>query len=316
MFIDEAQKMQERKEPLKILTKASGSEVDAEYDDLKQQLALLDDKCPRYDVFNVYTALFPKIIESESPVVVKRNTEVIEKRDALVKIAGCAPLGPPWFTFCLEHRYNEHQRSAYLVRWDKENRKYVCTSMFDSVRVPGMVEFLPNAFEVLLGDDDVFGGCVFGKDLMGANLDSVKRGAQVVRTCIELLNWDREDVPTQTLVNPKEHKDRDKKEGGSKKSDPTIIKFEPFLKVIRSGAHRGSGGGHASPGQHLVKGHYANFRYEAPMFGHKPVLGRTYGRVWMKPCMRGNPTHGVASAPKHVIEIGSLTNIHRSQTTF
>ena len=136
---------------------------------------------------------------------------------------------------------------------------------------------------------------------------------EVVRTCIELLNWDREDVPTQALINPKIQKDRANKRDTSKKTDPTIIKFEPFLKVVRSGAHRSSGDGHASPGQHPVKGHYANYRYEAPMFGHKPVLGRTYGRIWIKPCKRGNPTYGVSSAPKRVIEIGSLKDQNGSK---
>ncbi|MGA7634781.1 MAG: hypothetical protein WCB11_28785 [Terriglobales bacterium] len=68
------------------------------------------------------------------------------------------------------------------------------------------------------------------------------------------------------------------------KSDPIVIKFEPFLKSMRAGTHRGAGTGtHASAGQHLVKGHYANFTFAHPTFGHKPVLGRTYGRIWMRP---------------------------------
>jgi hypothetical protein len=178
--------------------------------------------------------------------------------------------------------------------------------MFDSVRVEGMIEFLPNAFEILIDNDDLFNGYAFSRDVQGANLKSAERGAEVVRTCIELLNWDREDVPTQTLINHKEHKDIKTKNGYSMKSDPTIIKFEPFLKLIRSGAYRGGAGGHASPGLHLVRGHYANYRYEAPMFGHKPVLGRTYGRIWMKPCKKGNPTNGIAGAPRRVIKIGNL----------
>jgi hypothetical protein len=178
--------------------------------------------------------------------------------------------------------------------------------MFDSVRVEGMIEFLPNAFEILIDDDDLFSGYAFSRELEGANLESAERGAEVVRTCIELLNWDREDVPTQTLINHKGHRDIRTKNGGSMKSDPTVIKFEPFLKLVRSGAHRGSADGHASPGLHLVRGHYSNFRYEAPLFGHKPVLGRTYGRIWMKPCKKGNPTNGIAGAPRRVIKIGNL----------
>ena len=50
MSIDEAQKMQERKEPLKKLTNSSGSEDDAQYDDLKQQLALLHSNAVNHQV--------------------------------------------------------------------------------------------------------------------------------------------------------------------------------------------------------------------------------------------------------------------------
>jgi hypothetical protein len=69
----------------------------------------------------------------------------------------------------------------------------------------------------------------------------------LVRTCIQLLNWDREDVPTQTLVNPKQQKQKSRKKDGeprTKKSDPTIIKFEPFLKSTKGGTHRSSTGEH------------------------------------------------------------------------
>lgn len=314
MFIDEAQTMQERREPLQKLIEWSGDTLDAEYEDLKQQLTLLDDICPRYDVHNVYAALCPSLIKSDTSAAAKHNAEMVEKRDDLVKIANKAPLGPPWFTFALEHRRNERQRHGYLVRWDKENRKYICTSMFDSVRVDGMIEFLPNAFEILLGDDDMFVGCEFNRELEGTNLDCTKQGAEVVRTCIELLNWDRDDVPTQTLTNPKARKNGERNTPPRKKSNPTIIKFEPFLKAMRSGSHRGSINGPYVPlGEHLVRGHYANFTYAHPMFGHKPVLGKTYGRIWIKPHKRGNPEHGKLMTPRGVIKIGNVTDPCASQ---
>ena len=318
MFVDEAQAMQEREEPLKKLTSPSVDILDVEYEDLKQQLMLLDDTCPRYDVHNVYSVLFPKLIDSDTPTAARRNAEATEKRSDLVKIAGKAPCGPPWCTFCVEHRHGERQRNGYLIRWDKENRKYICTSMFDSVRVQGMIEFNPNAFEILLGDDDMFGGYAFNKELDGVNLESVKQGAEVVRTTIELLNWDRDDVPTQTLVNPRAAKQAsaaNPMRTTPKKSDPTIIKFEPFLKAMRAGTHRGGAttGAHAPAGQHLVIGHYMNVTYAHPLFGHKPVLGRTYGRLWIKPHKRGNPDHGAAKAPRGVIKIGNVTDPAASQ---
>jgi hypothetical protein len=145
----------------------------------------------------------------------------------------------------------------------------------------------------------------------------MKQGAELVRTCIQLLNWDREDVPTQTLANPKQQKQTGGKKGGKsrqKKSDPTIIKFEPFLKSMRSGTHRSSGNGeHESPGEHLVKGHYINVTYAHPLFGSKPVLGKTYGRIWKKPHKRGNPEKGSLQAPRGVIRIGNVVNPAASQ---
>lgn len=305
MFIDEVQAMQERREPLKALT---GSTSAAEQEEMQQQLMLLDASCPRYDVYNVYSVLLPQMIASTDPFAQKRNSEVVEKRQSLLRIAAKAPLGPPWFTFCLEHRCTDQQRVAYLVRWDKEQRRYLCTVMFDSVQTRGMVEFLPNAFELRLDEDDMFGGFRSDRALSGANLECAERAAELVRTCIELLNWDREDVPTQTLLNPKA-KNSAKAADRTKKSAPTIIKFEPFLKQIREGIHRGSAGGHASPGQHLVKGHYKNFKVDKPLFGHKPVLGKTYGRLWVRPCTRGSAERGLAGTPRAVFNLSGIETL-------
>ena len=201
MFIDEIQDMQTRGERLKNLygglstgrADALPAPSDAEYEDMKAQLKLLDATCPRYDVFNVYKKLNPDVLQSDTPIAAKKNAAAIEERESLINLASKAPLGPPWFVFAIEYRHDRQQRHGYLVRWDT-NRKYVCTSMFDSVCTPGMVEFIPNSFELLLGDDDMFGGYDFKPELTGRNLDSAKQGAEVVRVCIELLNWDREDV--------------------------------------------------------------------------------------------------------------------------
>jgi hypothetical protein len=138
----------------------------------------------------------------------------------------------------------------------------------------------------------------------------------LVSTCIQLLNWDREDVPTQTLVNPRQQKHKSRKKDGkprAKKSDPTIIKFEPFLKSMKSGTHRSSTAERESPGEHLVKGHYINVAFTRPLFGHKPVLGKTYGRIWIKPHKRGNPEDGKLRTPRGVIRIGNVRNPAASQ---
>jgi hypothetical protein len=183
-------------------------------------------------------------------------SELLERRNELVNLAGKAPMGPPWFAFIVEYRCNEHQRIAHLVRAVDErsesitdlnlwHRRFVATSIFDSVRVAGRIEYNPNAFEILLDEDDEFASSQYDPWLSGSNLDVAKQGAELVRTCIQLLNWDRGDVPTQTLVNPKQQKQKGGKKGSiarTKKSDPTIIKFEPFLKSTRAGTHRGSSG--------------------------------------------------------------------------
>ena len=325
MFIDEIQAMQERGEQIR---KLRNDATDEEFANLQRQLALLDAKCPRYDVYNVFSALNPMIIASDTPVAAKRNAELKERRDDLLNLAGKAPMGPPWFAFSLEHRLSEWQRVAYLVRAVDEHsepvtdlklwhRRFVVTAMFESLLGAGHVEYNPNAFEILLNDDDEFASFQYDSRLSGANLDATKQGAELVRTCIQLLNWDREDVPTQTLVNPRQQKQKSRKKDGkprTKKSDPTIIKFEPFLKSTKSGTHRsGSTGEHGSPGEHLVKGHYINVAYARPLFGHKPVLGKTYGRIWIKPHTRGNPEHGKLRAPRGVIRIGNVRNPAASQ---
>jgi hypothetical protein len=323
MFIDEIQVMQERGEQLR---KLRSDATDEEFANLQRQLSLLDTKCPRYDVHNVYSALNPMLVASDAPVAAKRNAELLERRNDLVNLAGKAPMGPPWFAFSLEHRYQQ-QRVAYLVRAVDEqgepvsdlklwHRRYVVTSIFDSLGATAQVEYNPNAFELLLTDDDEFASFQYDSRLSDANLDATKQGAELVRTCIQLLNWDREDVPTQTLVNPKQQKIGGKKGGKPRrnKSDPTIIKFEPFLKSARAGTHRGSSTGeHESPGEHLVKGHYINVTYAHPLFGHKPVLGKTYGRIWIKPHKRGNPERGKLRAPRGVIRIGNIGNPAASQ---
>jgi hypothetical protein len=118
------------------------------------------------------------------------------------------------------------------------------------------------------------------------------------------------------LVNPKQQKQKSGNKGSkarTKKSDPTIIKFEPFLKSTKAGTHRSSTGAHESPGLHLVKGHYINVTYAHPLFGSKPVLGKTYGRIWKKPHLRGNPEHGKLRAPRGVIRVGNVGNAAASQ---
>lgn len=302
MLIDLAEENQRHNEPIMALTSGATSTEQAE---LVEQLRLLDETCPRYDVYNVYAVLFPRLINSDYPPAQKRSAALFEKRDALLKITCKAPLGRPWDNFYLECRLNEKQRGGFLVRWNAEKRSFKCTILFDSVRTKGMIEIIPDAFEILLSDDDMFSRYVFAQYPAIGNRSQM--AAQLVRTSIELLNWDREDVPTATCIqNKKGSHPNKRKQPSLKKSNPTIIKFEPFLKESISGAHRASDGGHASPGLHLVRGHYKNFKFESPRFGQRPVLGTTYGRLWTKPHQSGKSEGGVARTPRAVIKIGEM----------
>ena len=49
-------------------------------------------------------------------------------------------------------------------------------------------------------------------------------------------------MPTQALTNPEGGKQAKEGVGNThvQKSDPIVIKFEPFLKSMRAGTHRGA----------------------------------------------------------------------------
>ena len=303
MLIDLAEENARRNEPVIAFNEAGKAEIS----ELERQMKLLDETCPRYDVHNVYTVLFPKLIQSEFPPAKKRNEDLLAKRDTLRRVAMKAPLGRPWDTFYLECRLNEQQRGGVLVRWDAENRQFLCTMMFDSLRNPGMIILANNAFRIHLNDDDMFTGHVVQPQPSVNSDEFARKLAELVRTSIELLNWDREVVPTAVRTQGKKAELNEKKTAGSsQKSDPTIIKFESFLKGSLPGVQLATGGAHSAPSLHLVRGHYKNFKHDAPLFGHKPVLGKTYGRLWVRPHQSGSPAGGDPKTPTAVIRIGEL----------
>jgi hypothetical protein len=274
-------------------------------DDLREQIALLEQCCPRYDVSNVVSVLVPKILDNLNPVTLARNAELVARRSALREIAHKAPMGPPWDHFYLEYRHNDLQRCGFLVRWDTGNRHYRCTLLCDCIEHGG-IELVSDLFFITLGPDDQFGGYAFSETSEPMRL-GVQKQAEVVRTVIELLNWDRRDVPTATRSQEKIGKPSRKKTRSTlKKSSPTIIKFELFLKENLSNAHRASNGEHTSPALHLVRGHYKNYGVDKPRFGDKPVLGVTFGRLWTRPHQAGNPGEGPAKAPNVLIKVGDL----------
>jgi hypothetical protein len=67
-------------------------------------------------------------------------------------------------------------------------------------------------------------------------------------------------------------------------------------------------------GQHPVRGHYANFSYDFPKGqrrGYPPIariFGRNYGRLWVKPYLRGNPKYGMKKKQRAELRVGDLTD--------
>ncbi len=83
MLIDVAEENQRKNEPIRALTNWVTM---ADSDNLVKQLKLLDETCPRYDVHNIYAALFPKVPGCDYTPALKRNAELIGRRDALLTI--------------------------------------------------------------------------------------------------------------------------------------------------------------------------------------------------------------------------------------
>ena len=206
MLIDLAEEKLRRNERTFPLTLA---EMMAPPDDIEEQIKLLDETCPRYDVNNIWQILSPDLIDTKYQPAQKRNADLREKRDSLLKIASRAPLGHPWDRFYFEFRLNDRQRAGFLVRWDAQNRRHKCSVLYESRRIPGIIELISDAFEILLSPDDMFSGYKFGRIPEGGK-SSIEKEAELVRTAIGLLNWDREDVPTKTYTDEKHEKPKEK----------------------------------------------------------------------------------------------------------
>ena len=267
------------------------------------QLKLLDDECPIYDIHNVHRILKPDFLAPYHPNSAMRNATLAERRQKLIEIAMKAPLGPPWMRFYCELRRSE-LREGILVRWDDKNRVFIGTIITECLDADKL-DIQWDIFRIYLDDDDHVARREVTTDSPEATRINIYL-MELVQICVGLLNWDRDDVPTEVRPDAikKENTKKTGKGPAQSKTSPTIIKFELFLNQVLSGTHRLCSAAPRSSSLHLVRGHYKNFRYEAPMFGHAPVLGRTYGRIWVKPHQSGCSASGKPKAPNAVIKIG------------
>ena len=329
MFIDDVMNLVSRKTPHKLTKDAS----DEEFADFVEQLARLDASTPRFDVHNIHVVLNPSLVKpvQPNPIVEQRNQNLTEKRDDLLALATAAPINHPYDVFWLERRYSDAQRLGYLVTYDATKLLYNVTLVFDSTDNRGEVAAITNCFQILpqTPDDMMFGGFDYrthGKIMENDEVQkTMKDSAVLVRTFIQLKNWSSDEVPTVTLSGGNGSTSGGTKGNGGvssaksptakkPKSNPSIIRFEPFLKKSRGcsipHAQRKSRGMQAET---IVAGGWRNYTIQAPLFGNKPVLGKTYGRLWHRPFKRGNPNLGV-KAPSGIFVVGNVHNPNLAPT--
>jgi len=287
---------------------------------LKQLKDCLHVQCPRFDIHNVRTVLFPDIIKPAvpNPEVDKRNAELLEKREDFMELVEKALLTFPYSFFWVEYRMDVQRRAGCLVRatdnggttvtqyegWDKI---FKCTTVIEST--DGRIEFTPDAFTIILEPTkDTYVSVDYDPYVtqFGVRKDFTAEMAQCVRASVALRNWDSDDIPTfvQPVGKPRHGKNGEKK---PTKSEPTIIKFEPFLKKMR----QRRSGTPDSTGQempwHLRRAHYANYTWGAPLFGRKPVLGKTVGRIYIPQC-HVNKGKGKFKTTVGMVVVGEVKN--------
>ncbi len=304
------------------VTKLSPEASDDELEGLQKQLRTLGEFTPRFDVWNVYSTLNPNLIQNPQPgtPAEKRNAEAVEKRQETLLVASKAPIYAPYNPMWLEHKYSDAQRLGYLCTFSPEFGKWVVTLVFDSLYRPGGIDYIPNAFELLLGDDEMFGGYTLKNTrevtVNPEDQQALQFGSELVRTCLQMLNWVDDDPAsgTQVVTLGNNKPNRLNFGGVSKqpKSNPTIIRFEPFMKKRKAQAFALRGGG-SEAAQHLVKACRPIYSMQHPLGGaftpdgkpKKLTLGVNYGMLTRKQHLRGNPNNG-KKAKVAVITVGDV----------
>ena len=322
MLIDE---LRETLEEHKI-TKLSEEAPDADLMTLAAQVEKLDDLTPPFNIHNVYTWIRPEHIRNAQPGSPgeKRNADMREKRDELLSVAATAPVYAPYNIMWLEHRYSGTQRVGYLMTFVPEFMKWTVSLAFDSVRRINGIDIIVNAFEIELGDDEMFGNFRFksSKEITEnkENEEALTWAAEVARTCLQMLNWKDDDETTGTQVILQQvgkPTNRGNKNGKPhrKQSTPHLIRFEPFMKnrKTHAAATRTTMGEAAL---HIVRATRPIYKMTAPLGGttdwrtgkkKKLVLGRNYGMLRRKQHLRGNPKLGKVRGGGTLV-IGDIKN--------
>jgi hypothetical protein len=319
-------------------------------DYLRRQLdECLNQKCSRYDVHNVYSTLFPKVIETSpdaTEVVRKRNAERNEheavKAADLREVASIYMMGPAWFTWWVEYRLSNRQRIGALIRavdtsdtllridgWYKDwDHRYVVTMATDSLTVPGRIEYVPDAFEIFVDPTtELYASVQHDPWLRGKALDAAQQLAEVVRRCIELINWhpvaaaSNAPMPGQPSAGGnaqtshyQPNKAKSSRTKRPSKSATSVIRFEPYLAQHKQKCFY-SGGSGLPQCWHHRKGGYRNYTIMCPLGGRftksgalkRLTFGKNYGRLKFRPS-EVNFGNGPFRPKVGVIRVGDLTS--------
>jgi hypothetical protein len=322
--------------PVQRLT-ADASDADAAK--LRLQLdSLINEKCSRFDVHNVKTALYPELlpVPASGPrkeFAKKRNAELLDRKFDPEELASKAMMGPAWFGWWLEYRDSLKQRIGCLIRavdgngetvlrideWQKDwDYRYVVTMAADSPVVDGRIEYVPDAFEILVDPTtEMFASAQIDSTLTGETLRAAEEASNVVRRCIEIMNWDEIALTTPIQGStPVVGGNSKRSDNGSKKSKSvaTVIRFEPWLVKMKRQYYYRKGAGHQMC-WHLRKGGYRNYTILSPLGGRvsvngkakKLTLGKNYGRLKFKPA-EVNRGLGTFHAKVGVIKVGDVAN--------
>jgi hypothetical protein len=304
------------------LTKLSPEANDIEREAMEAQLRMLGEFTPSFDVWNVYSTLNPNLVLNPQPgsPAERRNTEAVEKREETLLVASKAPIYAPYNPLWFEHKYSDAQRLGYLCTFSHELEKWTVSLVFDSLYFPGGIEYIPNAFELLLGDDEMFGGYTFKNTAEVTSnpedMEALQFGSELVRTCLQMINWVDDDPATGTqlltLSNKKQKKSQSSGSRATTLSTPTIIRFEPFMKSRKAHA-TANGGSMSEAAQHLVRACRPIYTMQRPLGGaltpegkpKKLTLGVNYGMLKRKQHLRGNPEKG-KKAKVGIITVGNV----------
>lgn len=211
-----------------------------------------------------------------------------------------------------------------------EFMKWTVSLVFDSVRRIDGIDLIVNAFEIELGDDEMFGSFRFknSKEITEnkENEEALTWAAELARTCLQMLNWKDDDETTGTQVllqqvgkpgkqaKPRNNGNKNGKPG-KRQSLPHLIRFEPFMKNRKThAAATGTTVGEAA--QHIVRATRPIYKMSAPLGGStdwrtgkpkKLEFGKNYGMLRRKQHLRGNPKLGRRRAIGTLV-VGDIKN--------